>query len=333
MEGSPNVPKSSVENIPQGEESRLRIAFYNVENLFDCIPDTLYNDEEFLPEGIRHWTSWRYWQKLLHIGQVLTSMGESNAPELVGLCEVENDSVMDALTRRSLLRSVGYRYVMTESNDPRGIDVSLLYRPSHFHLLSVEQREVPVQILSKGAHARNVLHVNGELVNGDTLDVIVCHWPSQLGGKRYSEPLRMLAADVVLAISDSLSAIREKANIVVMGDFNENPRGRAVNKLENGGFCNLTRFLSGSYRYKGQWEQLDQMLVSSMLLLSNASLRVVSKSIDGALSAQLFNADFLLENEPIYGGKRPFRTFSGRRYKGGYSDHLPVFIDLSVRLY
>ena len=309
-------------------EERLRVAFYNVENLFDCLHDSLKNDLDYLPEGRRHWTPGRYWEKQRHVAEGIASIGEDRAPELVGLCEVENDSVLRDLTRRSPLRTAGYRYVLSQGDDPRGIDVALLYSPAHFHLLQTEEHVVPVRTLRSDAHARPVLHVSGELLSGDTLDVLVCHWPSRLGGARASEPLRRLAASVVRMVCDSLRTVRSKALVVVMGDFNEPPSGSAVSWLEaEARLVNLARTaqsaftggrktdVKGSYRYKGRWEQLDQMLVSPSL----------------TASLSIYNAPFLLEKEPLYGGLRPFRTFHGLRYQSGYSDHLPVYADLQFR--
>ena len=172
-----------------------------------------------------------------------------------------------------------------------------------------------------------MLHVSGELLTGDTLDILVCHWPSRLGGARASEPLRQLAASVVQAVCDSLVRVRAHPLIVVMGDLNEPPDGKAVSQLERGaGLVSLAHAArpvfpvrrssdcSGSYRYKGRWEQLDQMLVSP--------------AVPSSPSLNIYNAPFLLEKEPVYGGLRPFRTFNGLRYQGGYSDHLPVFADI-----
>jgi len=306
---------------------RLRVAFYNVENLFDNKHDSLKNDLDYLPEGRRHWTRGRYWTKLNHVAEVIASIGDDRAPDLVGLCEVENDSSLYDLVRRSSLRSAGYRYVMSHGDDPRGIDVALLYNPVHFHLLQTKEHPVPVHTVRPDAHARPVLHVSGVLLSGDTLDILVCHWPSRLRGTRASEPLRRLAASVVQAVCDSLQAVRPAAFVVVMGDLNEPPSGRAVTGLEAAScLVNLAHTVQpaytvsgktdvkGSYRYKGRWEQLDQMLISP------------------SLSATLFlyNAPFLLEKEPLYGGRRPFRTFHGLRYQSGYSDHLPIYADIRI---
>ena len=259
------------------------------------------------------------------MAEVIASIGEGRAPDIVGLCEVENDSVLRDLTRRSPLRTAGYRYVMSEGGDPRGIDVALLYNPAHFRLLQTKEHLIPVRTIRQDAHARPVLHVSGELLSGDTLDVLVCHWPSRLDGKRATESLRRLAASVVETVCDSLQMVRSKPLIIVMGDLNEGPSGQAVSQLETEArlinlaskaqpafSVNRPSDCKGTHRYKGRWEQLDQMLVSPVL---------------GDASLLIYNAPFLLEKEPVYGGMRPFRTFYGIRYQSGYSDHLPVFVD------
>lgn len=312
---------------PPRQRGSLRVVFYNTENLFDFRHDSLTSDFAYLPDGSRRWTPWRYVEKLRRVAEVIASIGGDRAPELVGLCEVENDSCLRDLTRRSPLRSAGYRYVMSHGDDPRGIDVALLYRHEHFRLLGQAEHAVPVQRLRADGHARPVLHVSGELLTGDTLDVLVCHWPSRLGGARASEPLRQLAATVVQAICDSLVRVRANPLFLVMGDLNESPDGRAVSQLEGGaGLVSLAHTAhpvfpvrrrsdcSGTYRYKGRWEQLDQMLVSP--------------AVPSSSSLNIYNAPFLLEKEPVYGGLRPFRTFNGLRYKGGYSDHLPIYADI-----
>lgn len=321
---------SAQEAAPKGH---LRVAFYNAENAFDCRHDTLHDDLTFLPESPRHWTPYRYRQKLEHLGQAIASLSTPDGlpPALVGLAEVENDSVLFDLTRRSPLRAAGYRYVMTHNtptSDPRGIDVALLYRPTHFRLLSVKEQSVTPDAQTKNAirgnkegslRARDLLLVTGELLSGDTLDVIVCHWPSKLGGKRLSGARRTMAATTTAALVDSLDGIRQHPCIVVMGDMNDTPRSTATTSLCQHGLTNLTQTCEGSYRYKGRWEQLDQLFVNTTLSGYSAL---------HAIGAGVLREPFLLEREPVYGGERPLRTWNGFRFKGGFSDHLPVFLDL-----
>ena len=318
----------------------LRIGFFNTENLFDCQHDSLTDDFEFLPDGRRRWTPARYYTKLRHVAEVIASMGSDDVPALVGLCEVENDSCLTDLTRHSPFRTAAYSYVMSHGDDPRGIDVALLYSPAFFHLLHAAEHAVPVHTIRSDAYARPMLHVSGVLLTGDTLDVLVCHWPSRLHGTHASEPLRSMAASVVQAVCDSLLAVRTKALVLVMGDFNEPPTGPSVARLEDGAhLINLARTAqpmyspkrrsdcNGTYRYKGRWEHLDQMLVSPAFA---AYLPASGNSSPPALT--IYNATFLLEREPIYGGLRPYRTYIGQRYHSGYSNHLPVFADFLLPL-
>lgn len=308
---------------PLAAQTPFRVLFYNVENLFDCQHDTLTNDYEFLPESLRHWTPGRYRRKLNQVARVVASAGVTSAPELVGLCEVENDTVLTHLTRRSLLRTVGYRYVMTHGTDPRGIDVALLYKPTYFHPIAVAEHTVPVQAIRPGAHARPVLYVSGELPNGDTLDVIVCHWPSKVEGKRRTEPLRQCAAEVVRQLADSIAAERQNHYILMMGDLNETPSEAAASSLSPS-LSNLTADLTGTYRYRGRWEQLDQMFVSPQMMDTSSSVHVLQLPTVVALPR-------LLEDDVIFGGQKPVRTYHGMRYKGGVSDHLPVLLNLTMQ--
>ena len=313
----------------------LRIGFFNAENLFDCQHDSLTDDFEFLPDGRRRWTPARYQTKLRRVAEVIASMGDDEVPAIVGLCEVENDRCLTDLTRHSPLHAAAYSYVMSHGDDPRGIDVALLYRPALFHPFCADEHAVSVRAIHRNAHARPVLHVSGRLPTGDTLDVLVCHWPSRLGGTRASEPLRSVVASVVQAVCDSLQTVRTKALLLVMGDLNEPPSGHAVAQLEGGShLVNLARTAQpmyppkrnsdcqGTYRYKGRREKLDQMLVSPALAAC-----IPAANITNAPFLTIYNAPFLLEHEPVYGGLRPRRTFLGLRYRSGYSDHLPIFAD------
>ena len=125
------------------QQIRFRVVSWNVENLFDIHHDSLKNDREFLPDALRHWNYTRYKKKLTDMARVITAVGEWEPPALVGLCEVENDTVLRDLTRRSPLKELNYRYVMTDSPDLRGIDVALLYQRDLFKLLSFRSVSIP----------------------------------------------------------------------------------------------------------------------------------------------------------------------------------------------
>jgi len=289
----------------------------NCENLFDCRDDSLKADEEFLPDGPRRWTRRRYWRKLNNIGQELLSCSD-RLPDLVALVEVENDSVLSDLTRRSLLRSAGYRYLMTESPDMRGLDVALLWQPSSFRPLCYDTFTVPTV---KGMRpTRDILYVSGETVAGDTLHIFVVHAPSRYGGERLTRPYRQQVASVLLS---QLEALKGK-NVIVAGDFNDYAGDRAMKMLCAQGLLNATASAHGSngakgtYRYQGEWQSIDHVLLSPGM----------SARVD---TAYINDAPFLLEEEPRYGGKRPMRTFQGYRYRPAFSDHLPLVVEFRGR--
>lgn len=317
---------------------KYRAMFYNVENLFDTVKDSVKNDDDFQPDGLMRWNSWRYWEKLKNITRVITAVGEMNSPSLVGLCEVENDSVIYDLTKRSPLRAQGYDYIVTNSPDERGIDVALLYQSHHFNLL--EKREYEVQFTSKNARpSRNILHAVGQVINKDTLDVFVVHPPSRYGGQLESEPQRLDVARVLRSCVDSLLYMRENCNVLILGDFNDYPNNKSLREvlnvksikspLEKNNLYNM--FLHrmkekdfGTYFYQGRWGILDQIIVSGNMLSDSNSIRVNNNE------AHVFKADFLLEEDRNTGNSKPFRTYLGPRYVGGFSDHLPVYVDLIV---
>ena len=165
----------------------------NCENLFDTRHDSLKNDTEFLPEGSHHWTRTRYWHKLNDIGREIIALGDDSAgwrlPDVVAMCEVENDSVMYDLTKRSLLRKARYEYLMTDSPDERGIDVALMYNPVTFRPLSHHAIRIP--LLPDMRPTRDILYVAGLAGEADTLHLFVVHAPSRMGGERASRPFRL----------------------------------------------------------------------------------------------------------------------------------------------
>lgn len=305
-------------SLPASAQS-LTVVELNCENLFDCRDDSLKQDEEYLPEATRHWTKKRYWRKLNNIAQELLSTCDSGIPDLIALCEVENDTVMHDLTKRSLLRNAGYEYVMTSSPDVRGIDVALLYSP--FAFLPVSSCPIRVTPVQGMRPTRDILYVKGLTVPGDTLHVFVVHAPSRYGGERYSRPFRQAVADRLCQSVDSLQMVASDANILIAGDFNDEADGPVVELICRHRLRNLTKDArgtngaKGSYRYKGQWGCIDHVLGS----------RAIYNKVD---TAYIHSPMFLLEEEKLYGGYRPRRTYNGMKHQNGYSDHLPLVVRL-----
>lgn len=293
--------------------SFLTFVELNCENLFDTRHDVGKEDSEFLIGGVRHWNEQKYWLKVNRIGQEILSCSD-DLPALVALSEVENDSVLRDLTRRSLLRGAGYEYLMTQSPDVRGLDVALLYRPAKFRPICYE--EITVPLVGEMRPTRDVLYVKGETVSGDTLHVFVLHAPSRYGGELVSRPYRL---QVMKALEASLPAM--PAHVIVTGDFNDYDKSASLRTLERAGLVNVSKQARGrhgtrgTYRYQGEWRSIDHFLVTPSML----------SKID---SVYINDQPFLLEEDSKYGGKRPKRTFQGMRYRKGFSDHLPLVLRL-----
>lgn len=295
--------------------SWLTLVELNCENLFDCQHDTLKQDTEWLPASVRKWTPARYWRKLNYIGQEILSCQPDKVPDLVALVEVENDSCLYDLTRRSLLRNAGYEYLMTESPDVRGIDVALLYQPFAFRPICYDCLDI--QPLEGMRPTRDILYVQGEVISGDTLHIFVVHAPSRYGGEKATRPSRRLVARRLM---DAVSQLPADAKVIVAGDFNDYANSPALQELEASGLRNATRETKGlhgkakgTYRYEGRWQSIDHVLLSPILC-------------DFVAQTYINDSPFLLEEDKKYGGAKPFRTFNGLRYQRGFSDHLPLVV-------
>lgn len=302
--------------------SFLTFVELNCENLFDCRHDSLKEDTEFLPQSVRHWTPNRYRRKLDAIGRALVSCCDDSTnygiPDIVVLCEVENDSVMYDLTRRSLLRNLNYDYLMTNSSDSRGIDVAVMYHT--FSFLPIRHMSLRVEPTKGMRPTRDILYVEGSTAQGDTLHVFAVHAPSRYGGERYSRPFRMAVAKRLCKAVDSLYNISQEAKIIVAGDFNAYNEERSLEFISAHGLTDITQNATGrngakgTYSHEGWWKSLDHIFVSKSMLQ-----RFHSTFIN--------DAPFLIEYDKRYGGTKPYRTYYGMRYQpGGTSDHLPLVV-------
>ena len=309
----------------KGQDS-YRFAFYNVENLFHPSDDSLVNDEEFTPEGTKSWSFYRYHQKLNKIAKVCLAMSGDKVPALMGMAELESELVLEDLIKTEVFAKYQYQFVHYNSPDRRGIDVGLIYDKEQLKL--IYSQAFPLYIASDSAfRSRDVLFSQFVSLGGDSIDVFTCHWPSRYGGQEASEYKRLAAAKLVRSKVDSLQAQGRK-NILIMGDLNDEPTNKSVREIlkageeigENSDLKNLMLSLDaaeGSHRYKGQWAYLDQLIISKAL-------------IDKLGEFGCFKAPFLLEEDNRYPGMQPYRTYLGMRYNEGFSDHLPIYIDLKL---
>jgi predicted extracellular nuclease len=311
------------------------IGFYNLENLFDTLDNPMVNDEEFLPGGPRNYNGTIYFDKLNKLATVISEMGvEINAdgPAVLGVAEVENDTVLNDLIRQKLIASRNYKIVHYDSKDARGIDVSLLYNPKYFTVEASDKLYVQLPGGSKDAYyTRDVLWVKGKL-DGETIHIYVNHWPSRSGGEKRSAPGRNAAAQVCKNHIDSIAKIEPDAKIVIMGDLNDDPVNESVAEIlgakgkqtdvQKGGIYNpwteMYKKGYGTLAYQDAWGLFDQIMISYPWL---------NKEQNGMFFYQqhIFKKEYLVENKGRYKGY-PMRTWDGNSYRGGYSDHFPTYL-------
>ena len=290
------------------EKSSLRIVSYNVENLFDTKHDTLKNDSSFLPEGMHHWTYRRYQAKMDRIAQVLVNIGGWESVPLVGLCEVENARCLRNLCYK--LRRFHYKYVHYDSPDERGVDVALLYDSTRLSILNSRALSLSLD----GDATRDILYVSALYEQRDTVHVMMCHLPSQLGGASNTDWKRQRAKSLIQSQIDSIFLFQPSANIVVMGDMNTSAQDDLTGMVNL--MIPIQKMGKGTHKYQGIWTCLDQFYVS--------------QSIATKATTTIFSPWWLLEEDTKYLDYKPHRTYIGFRYNDGYSDHLPIVLHLRL---
>lgn len=306
------------------------IAFYNIENLFDLENDPFTNDDDFLPTSTKRWTIKRYTNKLRKLAKVISKIGEDSieeSPAIVGLAEVENKKVLQDLIESEGLAGKSYNFVHYDSLDERGVDVALLYKSNLFEVISSETFSVELYTeTGERDYTRDILLVHGKLQQ-NPIYIVVNHWSSRREGEKETEHKRIAAAKVVNTIVNKIKNKDASPKIIVMGDFNDNPEDISIELLESESnlynpFKTVHSYNKGSLNHDFQWHMFDQILFSHNFFdISNSELRFVK--------ADVFNPRFLTQYYGKYKGQ-PFRTYVGKKYKGGYSDHFPVYIQLKT---
>ncbi len=313
------------------------IGFYNLENLYDTVDNPMVNDDEFLPNSERQYNSRVYNDKIERMSTVISQMGIDINPDglaILGVVEIENDTVLTDLVNSPLLKTRKLKYVHYDSPDLRGVDVAMLYNPKYFKPLYSAPLFVKLPGGSKDSYlTRDVLYTKG-LLDGDTVHVFVNHWPSRSGGEERSIPARAAAASVVKFRVDSITALNPLAKIVIMGDLNDDPISPSVMKVLNAkgsenkvvipGLFNpwvdMYKKGIGTLAYQDAWGLFDQIIVSSGFLPKQQTGYFFQK-------ASIFNKDFLVQKTGKFRGYSK-RTWDGMTYNYGYSDHFPVYIML-----
>lgn len=346
--------------MPQTDSVCLRIAFYNMENFFDCLHDSAKDDHDFTPQGIKGWGNAKYANKRNRLFKVIAAMDAEHSLAAMGLAEVENARVLRDLCRGTPLRYKNFDFVHFESPDPRGIDVALLYRKD---LLSIDT-SYPVPLIippDSVARTRDMLYVrafveaspvppdsgmSGNRLSKDAsgtgtgkhpcanrkktcLHLFVCHFPSKYGGATETDHKRAAAARLLRQRMDSLSCKDSSAIILAMGDLNTHALDSVLAPLRSQPYLNLmasptwrprfARYRIGSHKFREEWSTIDHIILPRRIL----------PWIRGK-QAFVFARGFLLQSDERYMGIKPFRSFYGARHLGGYSNHLPVYIDLCL---
>jgi len=310
-------------------KSVYTIAFYNLENLFDIKDDPNTLDDDFTPKGRKNWSFKRYKKKIKKLGSVISQLGtekSEHTPAIIGVVEVENQQVLEDLILTRYLKDENYGIVHYDSPDERGIDVALLYKKELFELISSET--FPLYLNSKNGerdYTRDILLVKGNL-NGELIHILVNHWPSRRSGKDTTEDKRIKAAQLGAHIVDKIYAENENAKIIVMGDFNDDPTSKSVKSyLVNNTFYNpmerLINIGKGTLNHKGTWHLFDQIIFSKNFMN-------IEENMHSFKYAEVFDKHFLKEWNGKYKGN-PFRTYVGKWYLGGFSDHFPVYVYLN----
>ena len=314
------------------------IAFYNVENLFDSINDKNTYDGDYTPTGKKLWTNERLNTKLDHLSYAISQIGlkeTEKAPAIIGLAEIENKEVLLRLIAQKHLTTTDYDIAHFNSPDKRGIDVALLYDRNRFKLTN-SQKHVLLLKDSDGnrVFTRDQLCVSGFL-GSDLMYFVVNHWPSRRGGEKRSRSKRVQAAKLCLKITDSIYAITPKANIVLLGDFNDDPTDSSFKKVlktkssktyksSNHFYYNpmekMKKLGYGTLAYRDKWNIFDQLLFSNALL-DSTGIKLYKTAI--------FKPKYLIESKGRYKGY-PKRT---NLNEVGYSDHFPVYSFLIKRIY
>jgi endonuclease/exonuclease/phosphatase family metal-dependent hydrolase len=311
----------------------LYVAFWNLENLFDTEDDPEKNDEQFLPEGDREWTDEKLDIKMYNLARVIRSMNNYYGTDILGVCEVEHQSVLEELTSK-FLSDINYKIAYLESPDNRGIDNGLIYNADKFFVLSLSGDTVH---LADKWPTRLVLNVKLLTKWNDTLSVYINHWPSRSRGRELSEPNRISAANTVRESVDEEFSNNPNAKILVIGDFNDEPSNISmINSLKALAIsCDSRAGIStiagtelynisysayndsiGTYLYRGDWNMLDQIIVSGDLI-TNPSLKYICNSFE------VYKPQYIVTRSGRYKGAA-YPTYGGHRYLGGYSDHFPV---------
>lgn len=312
------------------DDNRLSIMWWNVENLFDTDDDPVTEDSDFTPGGKKRWTKKKLLLKCMRLSHIIKVVQHQKGsyPDILVLCEVENQQVFNRLL--SFLPKNRYKTAYHDSDDPRGIDIALAYDSTSVALDSTFSRKIDL----KGKNTRDITLYSFS-ANSNPFFLLVNHWPSRALDTAWSEPKRLLAAEAARSIIDSLMSTSAHADIVIMGDFNDEPHDRSIREIL-GATTDKKAFMEnpekkllncwaeldekGSCHFGGRWLKFDQVMVSSGLFDEKGL----------SLSENAFSC-FHIPHMQTGRSARPNATYKGPKYLGGYSDHFPMLFEAIMR--
>ena len=312
-------------------EKRVLFLWWNVENLFDPANDPATDDDDFTPEGSMQWTEKKLLLKQMRIRHIL-SVIEAHPdyrkyPDILAFAEVENERVFKGTLNP--LQGISYKTIYYETSDPRGIDIALAYNPQTLRAGLSKAYSVPLE----GKPTRKII-VAGFSAGHHPFHVILNHWPSRSFDNQWTERMRISAALVTRHILDSLRLGNPAADIIVMGDFNDEPENHSMKELlgssDNAAMVKAqgSKLLFncwsgykgiGSFSFHNRWQHIDQILLSAGML-DNKGLTAPASAF------RCFSFSKMLDER----GKKPYATYERRKYKGGYSDHLPLLLNARI---
>jgi predicted extracellular nuclease len=327
---------SNAQQIRYKPEKTATFMFYNVENLFDTIDDPKTKDDEFTPEGSKEWNSKRYFDKLSKLSEVIELINTNELPEFIAVSEIENEQVLLDLAKTGKLKNYDYKAVHHDSNDGRGIDVGMLYRADAFRLTHSELIPIEIDASLIKYPLREILYINGMFENEEVFHIFVNHWKSRRGGEEQTEFMRVAAAETLRKKIDEITKEDPNAKVIIAGDMNDEPENKSLSEtlgaklmsseLQPKDLFNLMFMKSinekGTYSYRGQWNMLDNLIVSEALMNTKKGYKVYP---DGG---QIFYHHKILYYNTKANDLTPNKTYGGDNYYGGYSDHLPVYFIL-----
>lgn len=334
---TPATSSSAKNMIDKNLPDIATVAFYNVENLYDTINDPRTNDDEFTPGSEINWNQTAYKQKLAQLAKALSSMG-TTGPDVFGLVEVENRAVVNDLIHTASLAGRKYAIAHEDSRDERGVDAALVYDTRTWQYVSHSKYQVTLP--DRDDHTRDILLTELKSKrNGETVFFLVNHWPSRREGQTESEPNRLAAAKVLRSAVDQILRADTDANIIIMGDFNDDPADVSMTKVVKASLTAMgvneddlfnaiaSQHLPesrGSLSYNDRWNLFDQLIVSGNLLQRDSKVQYISGSAD------IFDPEWMQVGFGR-GKDNPKRfIFRDKVQKDGFSDHFPVFLKLKL---